>query len=399
MISMNCFNDQTKIKTEPWGISYWQRIKIIKDNNSKKKVVYIYEQADTSTFRYRAFNMCQALSYSNSWSGSYFFENELELLKDNIADVDIFIFARTRWSLEMDRFLQYVKKYDIPTLFDIDDLVFDMEKLPLVMNTLNVDFGHPNCYSHWFSYSSRLWLMGKLCDATIGTNEFICQRLENTFAKKSYVVNNFLNNEQIKCSEDICREKIKKDRRDKFVIGYFSGTPSHVNDFKIVASEIANLLKKYPDIYFEVVGFMEFPGFLQPFIKSGQITHSPLVDFLTLQKKISEVDVNIVPLVNNEFTSCKSELKFFEAAIVETITCATPTHVYKSTIQHGCTGYLCEEGDWQKTIERVYLEKDDDKIIIDKAKKYCLEKYAPEKQMPHIEIVLNSILDEVKRND
>lgn len=389
---MNCFNDQTKKTSEPWNISFRERVNIIKENNSKKKVVYIYEEADTSTFRYRIYNMCQALSYSNSWSGSYFFKNELELLKEYIPDVDIFIFGRTQWSLEIDRFFQYIKKDNKPTLFDIDDLVFDMEKLPIVMNTLNVDFNHPNSYNYWFSYSSRLWLMGKLCDATIGTNNYICQRLEKTFNKKSFIINNFLNNEQILISEKICNEKINKELDKKFKIGYFSGTPSHINDFKIVASEIKNLLKKYPNFSLMVVGFMDFPDFLQPYIKNKQIIHSPLVDFLTLQKKISETDINIIPLVNNEFTNCKSELKFFEAAIVGTISCATPTYVYKNNIQNGETGFICEEGDWQKTIENIYKENNINRII-DNAKKYCLEKYSPEKQVHYIENMLEQIVN------
>jgi len=389
---MNYFNDQTKKTSEPWNISFRERIKIIREKNLKKKVVYIYEEADTSTFRYRVYNMCQSLNYSSSWTGSYFFENELKLLKEYIPDVDVFIFGRTRWSVEIDKFIQYVKKYNKPTLFDIDDLVFDIEKLPIVMNTLNVDFNHPNSYNYWFSYSSRLWLMGNLCDATIGTNDYLCQRLENTFNKKSFAINNFLNNEQIIISEKIYKEKIKIKPNKKFTIGYFSGTPSHINDFKIVASEIANLLKKYPNFNLHVVGFMDFPDFLQPYIKNKQIIHSPLVDFLTLQKKISEADVNIIPLVDNEFTNCKSELKFFEATIVGTISCATPTYVYKNNIQNGETGFICKEGDWQKTIENIYKEKINDEII-DKAKKYCLNKYSPEKQVSNIENMLEQIIN------
>jgi SAM-dependent methyltransferase/glycosyltransferase involved in cell wall biosynthesis len=395
---MNCFNDQTKKTSEPWKISFWERIKIIKEKNSKKKVVYIYEEADTSTFRYRIYNMCQALSYSNSWSGSYFFQDELDLLKEYIGGVDIFVFGRTRWSLEIDKFLQYVKRNSIPTLFDIDDLVFDIEKLPLVMNTLNIDLTHPNCYTHWFSYSSRLWLMGKLCDATIGTNDYICQRLKNTFGKISFTVNNFLNNEQIIVSDKIYKDKIGKAQENKFVIGYFSGTPSHVNDFKIIASEIRNLLEQHSNFSLEVVGFMEFPDFLQPYINNKQIVHSPLVDFLMLQRKISEANINVIPLIDNEFTNCKSELKFFEAAIVGTVSCATPTYVYKNNIQHGQTGFICEEGDWQKTIEKIYTEKIDSKVIED-ARRYCLEKYAPEKQMPSIENMLNTVLGRFKKND
>ncbi len=59
---------------------------------------------------------------------------------------------------------------------------------------------------------------------------------------------------------------------------------------------------------------MEFPEEMQPFIEEGRITFAPFVDFVELQRLIAEVDVNIFPLVQNTFTNCKSQLKFFEAA-------------------------------------------------------------------------------------
>ena len=54
----------------------------------------------------------------------------------------------------------------------------------------------------------------------------------------------------------------------------------------------------------------------------------PLQDFVNLQRLIGEVEINIVPLQDNAFTNCKSELKYFEAAIVETVTVATPTYTF-----------------------------------------------------------------------
>ena len=58
----------------------------------------------------------------------------------------------------------------------------------------------------------------------------------------------------------------------------------------------------------------------------GRVVREPFVDFIELQRKIAEVDVNLVPLVNNEFSNCKSELKFYEASIVGTVTCAAPSN-------------------------------------------------------------------------
>lgn len=380
---------QGKNSVEPWNSVLWDRLKEITETVGRK-VVYIYEQADTSTFRYRAYNMCQALRHSTRWTGSYFFEKELPFLTGYLNRVDIVIFVRTRWSLTMDAFLHAAKNRKIPVIFDIDDLVCDVSTLPIIMNTLNVDFDHPQAYEYWFSYVSRLWFMGNRCDATIGTNDFLSGKLARLFEKPSYSISNFLNTEQIRVSDKIFRRRRPANHGSRFVIGYFSGTPSHINDFRKVSAEVGELLRSHTGIKMEVVGFMEFPESLKDLVESGRIVHQPLVNFLKLQKMIARADVNIVPLVHNEFTNCKSELKFFEAAIVGTITCATPTYTYKNSIRHKQTGFLCEEGEWYSTLEEIYRKGDGDELV-SKAREYCLETYAPGKQLASIEKVLDSI--------
>lgn len=190
---------------EPWDIDLSERLKKIINNCSKKKIVYIYERADTSTFRYRAYNPCQALDFSSTWIGSYFFLNELPILEKYLKLIDIVVFCRVSWSHAFNTFFYEVKKYKIPTVYDIDDLVFNIEKVPIIMNTLGV-VPCVQSYSDWFSYSSRLWMMGKMCDYTFGTNEFLCEQLRQTFNKPSFILNNFLNREQIEVSEKYSRK-------------------------------------------------------------------------------------------------------------------------------------------------------------------------------------------------
>lgn len=381
-----------KIKNvEPWNVSIEKRIGDLTESSGCKKIIYIYEQADTSTFRYRAYNMCQSLNFSDKYSGTYFFEGELEKIEEYLDKIKLVVIVRTRWSLKIDNFISKVKKAGIRVLFDVDDIVFDLKTLPLLMNTSNVDFNNPENYEYWFSYVGRLWLTGNLCDGFICTNEFLSKNILKVFDKPTFVINNFLNHEQIELSSKLFKEKIRLKSASPFTIGYFSGSPSHTNDFRKVAPEIEELLKKYKDIVLEIVGFMDIPDYLIGFLNKKRITHRNLVDFMTLQKKIAEVDVNVVPLINNKFTNCKSELKYFESAIVGTITCVTPTYVFKNNIQNGLTGFLCEEGEWYSTIERIY-KKEIDNSIISRANEYCLNKYSPKKQVLNIEKVFDSAI-------
>lgn len=371
----------------PWDISLPTRMNMLTCDSHRKKVIYVYEKPDSSTFRYRVYNMCQALEYSHVWEGVYFFESELQYLLPYLNKVSSIVICRTRWSFTLDLFIEQAKKEKISVLFDIDDLIFNLDKIPLVLNTLNVII-KDDLISQWHAYSARLSQLGKKCDGTIGTNTFISNQLKQAFNLPNFIIPNFLNHQQIQASKELIKTK---KRGDPFTLGYFSGSPSHTNDFAKIAPEVAQLLNEFSDMRLNVAGFMSFPPELQTFVKRKQIIHSAFVDFVTLQKKIASVDVNLVPLVDNEFTQCKSELKFFEAAIVGTVTLATPTHVFANNIQHAKTGYLCEVGDWYTTVKALY-KNGQDAHMTEQANAYCLSKYAPASQLTAIESVLNQSL-------
>lgn len=373
----------------PWETSFSERLKKLLSPSVKKKAVYLYEKPDASTFRYRVYNMCQTLESSKEWTGTYFFTNELPLLAEYLEQISLIIFCRMQWSFAADHLIERANYKKIPLLFDIDDLVFNLDKLPLVMHTLNVPLKNHHI-NLWFAHSSRFMQLGKKCDGTIGTNAYLAKHLEEIFQKPGFVISNFLNQEQIKTSIPLFKENLVKKNKN-FTLGYFSGSPSHTNDFGKITLELSSFLSEHPDAQLKVGGFMQFASDLRPFVKNKQIQRLPFVDYLTLQHKIASIDVNLIPLVDNEFTMCKSELKFFEAAIVGAVSLATPTYVYKHNIEHGNTGYLCQEGDWYTTLKKLYKEGKSEQMI-QCANNYCLNKYAPEKQLPLIEEVLNKAL-------
>lgn len=382
------YNDQ------PWIKSFSQRVSSIFEAKKcgLKVVMYLYEEPDTSTFRYRVYNMCQALEISLHWRGVYFYNSELASIEQYLNNIDVLIVARFRWNFELDRIIELAKSQGIKVVFEVDDMVYTNKYIPTIVNTLSVNMSQQADYDYWFSYTSRLNASALKCDAAVTTNGFLAEKMQNDLNIPVYVLQNFLNRQQEEISEKYYQQKMKMYYSDKFVIGYFSGTPSHINDFLVVAPEIKKLLEKYDDIVLRIVGFMEMPNFMKELEARGRVERIPLVNFLDLQKEIAKVDVNIAPLVNNEFSNCKSELKFYEAAIVGTITCATPSSTFKKSIQDGITGYLCERGKWFQTLEQLYINrKNGNNDMLKQAKQYCIDTYAYYNQTASIEAVLNQI--------
>lgn len=364
---------------EPWKISLETRIPTVISaaNQGRKVAVMVYREADTSTFRYRCYNVFQ-ITQTGEWQSVYFFLNELEWVEKLLDTCNLLILSRIKWSYPLNELIRSAKKRSIPVLFDVDDLICHISYLPLLTNTLNVHFGSEGDYDFWFADIARHQAIASQVDGFITTNPFLGQKLSGIFNKPYQVIMNSLNVEQLDVSKT-CRERKKyASPLMPFTIGYFSGTPSHINDFRMVYQELMQLLEDYPEMELQVVGFMDFSKEMQELIQKKRVHFSPLVDFMELQRLIAQVDVNIVPLVQNIFTNCKSELKFFEAAAVDTVTVATPTYTYANSIQHRETGFLCTQGEWYDTIAELYNDAEQRNHIAKQAESYCLAKYAGE---------------------
>jgi glycosyltransferase involved in cell wall biosynthesis len=133
-----------------------------------------------------------------------------------------------------------------------------------------------------------------------------------------------------------------------------------------------------------LAGHIDVPAVFQEV--SGQIYLLPYMDILSLQEAIATVDLNVVALQENDFTYCKSELKFFEAAIVGTPTIATATPVFAEAITHGANGFLVEGANWESVLgEAAQLGQASWKKLATAARKTAEERYTPGVLRPAIE--------------
>jgi glycosyltransferase involved in cell wall biosynthesis len=365
--------------SEPWNIPFERRTRDLREalQSGARVCVLLCEEANTSTFRYRAYNLMQSTAAGSVWRCLYFFYDELDRAEQLLYKTDMISVIRMRWTKRLDRIIKKLKADGIPVLFDIDDLIYDLEYLPQITNTLNIPESDID-FDFWCAYIGRVGMTASLADGFTTTNSFLGKMLSGKYGKPFGVIPNFLNDEQLYVSNLHCRKKSKTKSTGAFTIGYFSGTPTHTNDFKLIYPELIQLLLKYPDIHLQVVGFMDFPEDVQPLLLDNRISFVPLVDFLKLQHLIAAADVNIVPLANSIFTNCKSELKFFEAAIVDTITVASPAFTYKNAIENGKTGFLCKPGEWYEILEQLYFHEIDVASINAAARNYALSHYSGE---------------------
>lgn len=375
----------------PWDIPFDRRIAMLR--RGTPRAAYFYAMPDTSTFRYRAYNVAQtlaALPCRSGASAAWFTAADFDVMPRVLDACDVLVLCRNSlYNDAVARIAAMARARGRPVLFDVDDLVFDRRYTHLLMDTLKQDTRDEAVLNYWFAYTARVAATFDLCDGAIVTNDHLAAQAMNWSGKPARVIPNYLNREQLDVSSRIWEAKEATHwRRDGLVhIGYFSGSPSHDRDFELVAPAIADLMDREPLVRLRVVGFLNTGNELNR--HSHRIDTIPLQDFLNLQREKGATELNIVPLQENTFTHCKSDLKWFEAAVVGALTIASPTHAYQRVIEHGRNGWLAHAGAWRDLLSEVVqdlpaLRAD----IAPRAREEALDRYGPDHQAARISAAL-----------
>lgn len=365
---------------DPWHWSFSSRLQSLR-NPKLHRVVYLYDRLDNSTFRYRVYNMCTTLRDSGEYYSTFFLTPEIPALRGVDFRNTTFIVSRAQYTGAIDDFVSYQKAAGNRVLFDIDDLICDPKYITLILDTLDQDLSNNDTLNYWFAYCTRLMNTARLCDAVVTTNDHLRICLEQQFDIPGYVVPNFLNAQQIEYSRCLFDEKASSNfkRDDHFHIGYFSGSPSHNKDFQIVETTLDGIMSENSNIRITIVGFLSINSTILR--HRDRIEFRSLMDFVNLQGAIASCELNIVPLQNNIFTNAKSELKFFESAIVGTCTVASPIHSYLSCIDDGVNGYIAQNDDWDGVLRHAINSVESLPDMARKARNDSLSRYAPSEQM------------------
>jgi glycosyltransferase involved in cell wall biosynthesis len=362
--------------SDPWILPLSERMKTLA--SGKRRVAYFYEEPNNSTFRYRAYNMAQVLNDDKSGdvSASFFFLRDWSRIDEIVELADVLVICRSRYCHRINQLVMKFRLRGKRVLFDIDDFVFDSSYAHLIMNTLDEDVGDPGRWDFWFSYIGRMGAVLKMCDGAITTNDYLADKLARYSGLPVSVVPNFMNKEQLGYSDALFRHKQEKEfaRDDKIHLGYFSGSPSHKLDYAIIVPAIESLLANDPRIELMIVGYIEAGPVLSKF--GDRVKRQPFHDYVNLQRLISTVEFNLMPLQANDFTNCKSELKYFEAAVVGTMSIASPSYTYAAAIRDGENGYLAKAQEWRSVIETAIENKSSWPALIANAREDARSKYA-----------------------
>lgn len=164
--------------------------------------------------------------------------------------------------------------------------------------------------------------------------------------------------------------KSAKKNKNKIVIGY-TGSYSHDEDLKMVFPAIAQIMDKYPNVYFESLGAVgnENLQLYTCFSDDAKLRCDILPSTWTFKaypKHLASMkwDIGIAPLVDTAFTRSKSHIKWMEYAMYKIPTIASRVYPYyvpafeRDIIKHDETGLLVKPSEWFNALEDLILHKE-----------------------------------------
>lgn len=257
------------------------------------------------------------------------------------------IIYRSPISPELLRLCHLAKDYGKPVFFDIDDLVFDTvytDQLSYTQGLNPVEKGNYDAGVRNYGY------MLENCDGAITSTNQLQEELKK-YQSTVLLNRNLASDELISISSQFLKDYSQVS--DVVKIGYFSGSISHNENFELIKPAIKQLLKKYSNVQLHIVGILDIPKDMKPF--GNQIVTHDYVDWDKLPALISEVDINLAPLVDSIFNRAKSEIKWIEAALVKVPTVASKIGAFSDEVVDGETGLLATDDEWFDKLESLIL--------------------------------------------
>jgi O-antigen biosynthesis protein len=333
-------------------------------------VLFISSGVIGDSFRYRVLNICQELQLHGFRCSSVV--QEYPNLLSRAGKFKVFVFHKVSNTPHIQKFVEEIKKQNKEIIFETDDLLFEPEFVREQDFFKNANQNEQKFFENGIGGEILSDPYVKVCTTS---TTYLAEKLRG-HGKQVFVVPNKLSKKDVEIAAKVQTSNVK--RQTSIRIGYFSGTHSHNKDFATITEALVRIMEKYSSVELFLVGPLDVESELNKFSK--RIKQFPYVPREKHFKNIASVDINIAPLeIGNPFCESRSELKFFEAAIVKVPTVAAATQTFCEAIEDGIDGFVAStDAEWFEKLEKLIVNKEVRKAMAEKAYQKALKKYSVE---------------------
>jgi glycosyltransferase involved in cell wall biosynthesis len=254
------------------------------------------------------------------------------VFQEDITFSDVVVFQR---QVDINVYNSVVKKIQCQgkvVIYEVDDFLHGILKSSPVYADMQPGTPTYTGMTHWLKH----------VDGVTVTREELRKRYLQ-YNDNIYVLPNFM--------DFAIWNKYKKiENKDKIIIGW-AGSQTHYDDLIYCLDAVAQIVEKYPNVYFKMVGYC--PENFKRRLGS-KLIEGTTEEFLTFPKVLQDFDIGLAPLMDCPFNECKSNIKVLEYSCLGIPTVASPVGPYKDTIIHGHNGLIAKKNKfsaWTKCIE------------------------------------------------
>lgn len=323
----------------------------------------------------------------------YDVHRELDQAVSDCALYDAWVFYRTPAFYGVLRLLSRATSLGLPTIFEIDDLVFSPDHFPEARENYGAGVDD-NLYAEFRVLPFLYAAVARNCDHGLASTRVLADHLGALVRSgRCFVLPNGL--DQVHENAVSALGPLPARRPDDPVRVFVgSATRSHKDHVaKIFVPQALRVAEQFAGkVHFTFCGeFDEIHANLDEQARRS-IGHIELSwDYAAYVATLSGFDINVVPLEQSVFTDCKSEIKWLEAGMLGVPSVLTPTDAYKRCIEDGVTGVLVRDDDYVTPISRLCASRAERSGIGEAARQAVNAGFSPLRQAE----ALARILDEI----
>jgi glycosyltransferase involved in cell wall biosynthesis len=327
--------------------------------------------------RYRVLNMAEGLRAAG-YSVHVMPYERLEDIARRHWTARALVLFRAEWDplVGIAEALAYARSHSTQIVYDIDDLLFDETLIGRIDGLQQMARFERRRFVAAIGGHRRLMLA---CDGvTVSTAPLA--RAAETLGRPAIVVPNGLNAEQLHLADTIAARPPVADGLVR--IGYFSGSRTHQRDFRECEPALLDIMERRPEVTLRLVGYLDLGPAWSRY--EDRIERVGLQSPPDLLRRIAETGINLAPLeTGNPFCEAKSELKFFEAAIVGVPTIASATEPFAAALEDGVSGFLARnDAEWRLALDTLVASPERRKAVGRAARERALSRHGPAAVIP-----------------
>ena len=372
--------------------------RVASNRHSPHRIIFVSGEPDIPGHIYRVERYADAFAGAGA-SVSWMRIDDVEQRIREIATATIVIIWRAVNSPAVEHLIAAVRQAGALLVFDVDDLMFRPEFARMdIIDAIRTQNLLEDEIADYYQRIQDVMVQADICFTSTEDLAVHAQRFEQV----TYVLPNGFDADTLRTSRLAVRRRRMETPAEQLIqrIGYAAGTRSHQNDFKEAAGAVARILSERPECrlvlfrgkdgaerMFDPAEFSAFEGL------EDRIEWRDLVALEDLPNELARFDINIAPLqVYNPFVEAKSELKYFEAALVDVPTIASPTGPFRRAIQDGETGRLARsEADWHEALSELLDSPDTRRRMAHAAYLDVLWRFGPERRAQAARSVLHQL--------